>query len=369
MISTLQSNTPVLKLFHELLQIGSPAGREEEMARLITEKISGYGLPLRRDGAGNLWVEFAGNSPSCHLALAAHMDEIGAVVVSISDSGDLEAGPSGGLLPHKIGEGPVEVWGDHERINGILSYGSTHGGVQGNAMSLADWSQVRVLTGLKPEQLRKAGVRRGSSILPIAERRGPIFLGDPEQPLLAAWTFDDRMGMVALLRLLEHLSQQPWDQSYKLSVVFTVHEEGGCHGAKVWAHREQPDVFVAIDGCPITAGSPVQMDERPCAWSQDRFGHYDQRLIGVFAEAAQKAGASLQTAVLPVANSDASSVYNVGAAPRIAAFGHPRKNSHGFEVADLRVFDNVFLALKEFLPLFAAEVPRSVVRTVEVPGT
>lgn len=365
MIDTVKINQdPTLKLFRELLAIGSPAGQEEEMAQFVVGKIKDYGLSPKKDGAGNLWVDFAAPDPVCHLALAAHMDEIGAVVTSFAEDGDLVAGPSGGLLPHKLGEGPVEVRGDHDRITGILSYGSTHGGVSEGKASLADWSQVRVLTGLSVTQLREAGVRPGSSILPVKERRGPVLFGDPNQPLLSAWTFDDRMGMVALIQLLEHLSQTGWDFPYRLSIVFTVHEEGGCHGAKVWAQREKPDVFVAVDGCPITTGSPVCMDERPCAWSQDRWGHFDQALLGVFREAAEQAGTTLQTVVLPVAYSDASSVYNVGAVPRAATFGHPRKNSHGFEVADLRVFQNVFLTLKQFLPLFAEEGPRSRVREV-----
>jgi hypothetical protein len=38
-----------------------------------------------------------------------------------------------------------------------------------------------------------------------------------------------------------------------------------------------------------------------------------------------------------------------GLAPRIACIGHPRANSHGFEVLRLSVFENVVRTLAAFL--------------------
>ena len=53
-------------------------------------------------------------------------------------------------------------------------------------------------------------------------------------------------------------------------------------------------------------------------------------------------GVDVQTAAFTAgACCDASLVYEVGAAPRVAVIGHPRENSHGFEVVRLSVFDNV----------------------------
>jgi len=49
------------------------------------------------------------------------------------------------------------------------------------------------------------------------------------------------------------------------------------------------------------------------------------------------------------AASDASLVYSTGGAQRVACFGHVRENSHGYEVARLSVFDNVFKTLVQFV--------------------
>ena len=185
--------------------------------------------------------------------------------------------------------------------------------------------------------------------MPQRAARGPIVFGDEADPLVAAWTFDDRMGVVAQLRLLGAMQREHITPARDTIIAFTVHEEGGCHGAKVLAHRERPEVFIAIDGCPIAPGAPLAIDGRPCAWSKDAKCHFDQRLLIDLAAAARTAGTELQYAVLPNAFSDASAVYDVGAVPRVATFGHVRENSHGYEVARLSVFDNVHHTLVAFM--------------------
>lgn len=132
-------------------------------------------------------------------------------------------------------------------------------------------------------------------------------------------------------------------------VAFTVHEEGDAHGAKVVAQAEKPEVFIAVDGCPMPPGTPLRLDGRPGIWSKDRRTHYDQRLIRALCRAAEAAGTELQPAVYDEAASDASLVYTVGAAKRVVCFGHVRENSHGYEVCRLSVFDNLFKTLVEFI--------------------
>ena len=55
------------------------------------------------------------------------------------------------------------------------------------------------------------------------------------------------------------------------------------------------------------------------------------------------------------AASDASLVYAAGGAERVATMGHPRENSHGYEVARLSVFDNVWRTLVAFVENWQGE--------------
>jgi putative aminopeptidase FrvX len=117
--------------------------------------------------------------------------------------GALRVRRSGGLMPWKIGEGPVEVLGDVASIIGVLSMGSTHGVKAGE--QVIGWEDVRIMTGLTPAQLAERGIRPGSTAVPTPERRGPLLFGDADDPLAAAWTFDDRAGVAMLLQLLKRL--------------------------------------------------------------------------------------------------------------------------------------------------------------------
>lgn len=336
-----------MKLFTELLDAPAPPGCEERIAEIIRGKIEEFGFKHETDHAGNVMVRLDGKSKDkSAIILAAHMDEIALAVTNIEPDGRLSVRKSGGLVPHKVGERMFDVIGDHEVIQGVLSFGSTHAAGRDKTPT---WDEYRIFTGLKLEQLKKAGVRPGSSAVPSREGRGPFIMGDPDDPFVAAWTFDDRMGVVALLRLLEEIKRDGIVPSQPLIVAFTVHEEGGCHGAKVLAQRESPEVFVAIDGCPITPEAPLKLDGRPGIWSMDRCVNYDQRLVRFFLRAADDAGTELQPAVYNHAFSDAGAVYDVGAAPRTVVIGQVRENSHGYEVARLSVFDNLLKTLVQFV--------------------
>ncbi len=337
---------PAVALLKELLDVPAPPGREAAMARLVRSKIEGLGFTPETDAAGNLLVRFTRDKPGAPVVLAAHLDEIALMVNRIEPDGRLRVTPSGGLMPHKTGERIFDILGDGPVLQGVLSCGSGH--IRSLERSL-DWSDYWVFTGLSEAQLRAAGVHEGAAMVPAREGRGPLLFGDPEDPFLAAWTFDDRMGMVALLRLLERLRDGLPLPSWPLIIAFTMHEEGGCHGAKVLAHREQPAAFIAIDGCPVMADAPLQLDGRPAIWIKDVKTCYDQRLIAALLRAADAAGVDLQRAVYSKPSSDASAVYSVGAAPAVALFGHVRENSHGFEVARLAVFDRVLEVLVQLL--------------------
>jgi putative aminopeptidase FrvX len=342
------SDHPILSLFSELLDVPSPSGREGALAQIIRNKLDAWKFNHDTDGAGNVIVRLEGRQPHAPLCcFSAHMDEIGMVVTKIEEDGSLRADRSGGLYPWKLGEGPVQILGDKETIIGIVSMGSTH--TASPPTQTITWAQVRILTGLSPTQLKTYGVRPGSTAVPIRQVRGPILLGDAADPLVAAWTFDDRMGVVALLKLLETLKRDGLRPHNPTLVAFTVHEEGGGHGAKVVAHNEQPTFYIAIDGCPIPPGAPLELDGRPGIWSKDRCTHFDQQLLGDLCQAAIDAGTELQPVVFNSAASDASLVYSVGGAQRVATFGHVRENSHGYEVARLSVFENVVKTLVQFI--------------------
>lgn len=338
---------PALVLFRALLAVPAPSGFEQGIAQLVRTHVQELGYTSTTDGAGNVIVRIPGKRADAPLVcLAAHTDEIGFVVTRVEADGTLRVNRSGGLYPWKHGEGPVEVLGDYATVTGILSMGSTHTTPSNQPI---EWERVRVLTGLTAEQLAAAGVRPGSAGTAARSVCGPIIFGDPIDPLVAAWTFDDRMGVVALLRLLERIKREAIQPQQPLLIAFTTGEEVGGLGAKALAQRERPTVFIAVDGCPTPPEAPLLLDGRPGVWTHDRHGPYDQHLVRDLRALARQAKTELQPAVYSSTASDASLVLAVGGAERVACFGHVRENSHGYEVARLSVFDRVLDILVNFV--------------------
>ena len=344
---------PGLHLFNLLLE-PSPSGAENKVAEQVKQSLTEWEMSHEQDAAGNIIVRLPGQNPDAPLCvLAAHMDELGVVVTAVQPDGSLQVDRSGGLMPWKLGEGPLDILGDEANIVGVLSMGSTHRSDAANQS--ITWADTCILTGLTPEQLQEAGIRPGTLAVPVRERRGPVLFGDPADPLVGAWTFDDRMGVVALLRLLQTTQQQQIQPHHPTIVAFTTQEEIGGHGAKVLCQRERPTVFISVDGAPIPPGAPLALDGRPAIWSKDRLAAYDQPLLRAFLQAALQAGTELQTVVYDSAASDASLVAYAGLASRIACMGQVRANSHGFEVARLSVFDNMLGTLVAFMASWQGE--------------
>ncbi|MHC4779745.1 MAG: M20/M25/M40 family metallo-hydrolase [Planctomycetota bacterium] len=341
-------NHPSIVLLSELLAIPSPPGREEKTAAWVRTKLDAMGFVHETDGAGNVFVRLVGKlSDEPTVIYAAHMDEIGMVVTAVEEDGTLKVNRSGGLYPWKIGERPVDVMGDFDVVPGILSMGSVHSPAVRDRKHT--WGEVRIITGLSQDAMEQAGIRVGSSAVPSTKERGPILLGDGPDPLVAAWTFDDRIDVVNLLRLLERVKAESIQPVRNTIVAFTVHEEAGCHGAKVLAQREKAELFVAVDGLPVLEENDLELDGKAGIWSKDALTHFDQEVIKAFRAAARAAGTELKTAVFEGAASDASSAYSVGAVDRVATVGHIRDNSHGYEVSRLSSFDNALETLIQFL--------------------
>ncbi len=350
------TESAALTLFEKLLSVPSPSGRENRLAALIIAHLEKSGYQPERDAAGNVLVRLEGGDPAApRVIYAAHMDEIGFTITHIHPDGSLQAMRSGGLFPWKAGEGPVDILAEDDTlIPGVLSFGSTHAAGSGKRGEIG-WEEARILTGLSPAELAAAGVFPGAAGTLARHVCRPVMLGQGSDPLVGAWTFDDRMGCTVLLLVLQALRQTGRQPHCPTIVAFTTREEVGGYGARFLAERERPDVFIAVDGAPLTPDVDLALDGRPVLWARDSLGPYDHGLIIDLKKAAAAAGVEVQTGAYGTNASDASMAMRSGGAGRIACFGHPRANSHGFEVARLSTFDQIQRTLLAFMTGWTGE--------------
>ena len=167
--------------------------------------------------------------------------------------------------------------------------------------------------------------------------------------MVGAWSFDNRLGVVCLLLLLQRIAEESIVPRVPLTIAFTVEEEIGCFGAKALAVRERPDVLIAVDGSPLIPDYPLELDGRPGIRSKDSVSTYDQALLREMCRLSADAGVELQPVVYDCAGSDASAAYEIGAVPRVGCLGYVRESSHGYEVAPLATFDRLAETLVAFV--------------------
>jgi putative aminopeptidase FrvX len=340
-----------LKLFTELLSVPSPTGREELVAAKIMEIASRWGYKAEQDYAGNVTVKVKGNGKSERVTmLAAHMDEIGLVITGIDDDGKLRVGKLGGMLPWKIGERPVDILTDHrDTIVGSISFGTGHNQV---GMQSVSWDLVRIITGLTPQELAEKGVRTGSVAVPLRADVGPVLFGKEDDPCIAAWTFDDRMGCANLLRLMKVMKEDNFTPNCDLVFAFSKQEEVKGNGIKLLTVRTQPDVLLCIDGGAPFKGSDVKIGGGVVAMTKDKLADYSFDVILAIKEAAKAAGQKIQFSTTDAAYTDASLALQAGGPMRVAHLGFTKENSHGYEVMHYSMLDIYFSVLYSFVKTF-----------------
>ena len=341
------------QIFTDLLSVPNPTAREH----LVAEKIIGYakewGYQPEQDYSGNVVVRVKGNGKSERVVMtSSHMDEIGLVITGINKDGTLRIHKLGGTLPWKIGERPVEILTDKgTTIVGITSFGAGHSQVGRNEVS---WDQLVITTGYTPEQLKELGVRVGSVAVPAMNFRGPTVFGHPDDPMIGAWVYDDRMGCAFQLTVLKLLKEKKLQPNCDWTFAFSKQEEVKGNGIKQLTVREQPDVLIAVDGGPFFHGQDVTWEGGPVIFTKDKLADYSLDVILAFQAAAKDAGTELQYTVTDVAYTDASLALQSGGPLQIGYMGYTKGNSHGYELMKYSML-NTYLDL--FLSLIKTYVP------------
>lgn len=338
----------LVNLLAELIACHAPPGEEGEIEPIIRREFDSTGLRVWQDEATNIYAHLPGNGPK--VMVCAHKDELGMIVTAVQPDGRLRVSNIGGSMPWKYGEGPVDLIADDgSTVRAILSVGSTHtrtGPMHELKTSRAlTWDLVTLFTGLTPAALAEKGIHVGSRAVVARERKAVQHLGD----FIASYALDDRMGLVALIAGLKEMVQVgEADRRADFYFVATHGEEIGMLGALRAAQLLQPEICVALDTSPVTHDTPTSLDARPIIW-------YGEDVFNTKADSdtllrlANDLGFGAQPCVYNAAASDAGRIRKHGLAGRTVAFGFPRDNSHGYEIAHANSLVNVSQLLVAYL--------------------
>lgn len=223
----------MIKSLIELCSLNGVTGCEDEVREYILARLEGLDVEVETDAIGNLMVFKRGkNRPASRLMVAAHMDEVGFIITSITDEGYLKFDTVGGIDRRILPGKALEI--GRSRLPGIIGIKAVH---------LTTPSERET-----PPKIRDLYIDIGASNQKEANRL--VSPGDyaafcSETAIndvsLRAKAIDDRLGCAIMVKLLEgELEYDTW-------FAFTVQEEVGLRGAASAAFRIQPDIALILE--------------------------------------------------------------------------------------------------------------------------
>jgi putative aminopeptidase FrvX len=302
-----------------------PSGNEEEVRRIF-KNYAGH-CQWRQQRFGNLYAELPGNGGGPRVMLAAHMDEVGIMVQSLTNQGWARFVTLGSWPAMAL---PAQRFRFHTRG------GDTYYGITGVLPPhfLRDEDRNRVL---KPEELHlDFGALNQDDLNKLGIAVGDVGVPDVEPKLLPTGivmgkAMDDRVGCSVLLQVCTEL----FYHSNTLLMVGTVQEEVGLRGMRVAGRELRPDIAIILEGAPT--------DERLGATPQTVMGKgpqirfYDPSLIAHrglvrwLLETAEQSGIPFQTAVRISGGTDGGAVQFEGEGVPTAVIGIPVRYAHSHQ--------------------------------------
>lgn len=223
---------PQLRLLQRLCNAIAISGDEGAVRKIVLGQVTPLADDVRVDALGNVLVtKRASKRDPLKVMLAAHMDEVGFMVVSDDGDGFYQFETVGGLDVSQLAGKAVLIGKDH--IPAVIGMKPIHLASEDELKRKFTLDALRLDTGRKNSKVQ-VGDRVGFATQ-FRRTGNSIF----------SKALDNRLGVATLIELLRHAPE-----NIDLLLAFTVQEEVGLRGAKVAAHALAPDIAIAVDSTP-----------------------------------------------------------------------------------------------------------------------
>jgi endoglucanase len=227
-----------MKLFERICNTPGVSGFEDDAQDVVAEALRSSCDEVSRDRMGNvIGLKKAtcppkGGKRPLRAILAAHVDEIGAMVKHIDDKGFIRFIQVGGLSVVSIISQRVVIHGK-KPVRGVV-VPDMRPESKDKVPTLED---LRIDTGLSGEAVREL-VDIGDIVtfdIPVERLNDKVYVGR---------NFDNRLGVYCMIEAMRRVGKTRVD----VYAVSTVQEEVGLRGIPAAAFAIEPDVGLAIDG-------------------------------------------------------------------------------------------------------------------------
>ena len=321
---------------------------EDAVRDYIKNEITPYADSIRVDAMGNLIAVKHGEKPGKHsLMLAAHMDEVGLMVRSITDEGYLKFSPVGGT-DRRVLIGKRVIVGK-KAIPGVIGLKAYH---------LTSSEEEKKVPKLK-EFYIDIGAKDGAEAKTLV-KPGDVAVFDSDvlefgNGFLKAKAIDDRIGCAIMVELMKR--PLPMDCTF----AFTVQEEVGTRGAFGAAFSVKPDIALVLEGTTAADLPAMSAHQKVCAPGKgpvipymDGGTVYDRKLFQLLQALAEQNGLSWQTKEYISGGTDARTIQRSREGVRVAAISAAVRYLHTpSSVASIADFDQILSLAEHFIAAVA----------------
>ncbi len=227
-------------LLFDLLNTPSPTGFETAGQRKWMEAVRPHADRVEADAYGTAWATLEGAASGKRIMLEAHADEIGFIIKQITREGYLRIDRIGGSDVATARGRRLEILGSKGPVRGIIGNTAIHLRKDSSDEKAPKIHELYVDVGASnPEEVAELGLRVGHPAVysDAAERLGIHHI--------VSRALDNRVGGFILAQVMAGLHQRrPGSTVYAVNAV---QEEIGGNGARMAAHRLNPDLCIVLD--------------------------------------------------------------------------------------------------------------------------
>ena len=338
----------ILKELSEAIGI---SGDEGEVRAVVLDAVRVHADDVRVDAMGNVLAFKRGTGrrstsagDRLRVMLAAHMDEVGLMVVGYDNDGFLKVRAVGGIDPRLLPGTLFRV--GPERVPGVIGLKPVHLLKEEEGEKALQIEDLVVDIGAKGKDEAKKLAPLGTCAAFATQFRqvGP--------DTVSGKAFDDRAGCAVLVELLRGERFR-----FDLHAAFTVQEEVGLRGAGVAAYAIEPDCAFALEGTVADdlpkekdASPTTRLGKGPAITVMDRSVISDRRLLRLLTSTAEELDIPYQVKQPGIGGTDAGAIHRSRAGVPSVTVAVPCRYIHSpVALLSLEDFDNTVRLMRESL--------------------
>ncbi|MDO4516800.1 MAG: M42 family metallopeptidase [Bacillota bacterium] len=297
----------------ELCALPGVSSWEDAVRDYIRKHAAPYADSIRVDVMGNLIVEKKGRIPgSKKVMLAAHMDEVGLMVHTITEEGYLKFSTVGGI-DRRVLIGKRVLVGE-QQLPGVIGLKAYHLTGAEEEKKVPKLKEFYIDIGAKDGEEARNYVSPGDVAVFDSD------LVEFGHGLLKAKAIDDRIGCAVMVELLKE--DLPMDCTF----AFTVQEEVGTRGAFGAAFSVTPDIALVLEGTTAADLPGMEEHQKVCSPGKgpvipfmDGATVYDRELFELLRSLAETHRIPWQTKEYISGGTDAGAIQRSKEGVRVAA--------------------------------------------------